>query len=36
LGADASPTSPAEFDQRIARELKENAALVKQAGISIQ
>jgi tripartite-type tricarboxylate transporter receptor subunit TctC len=36
LGADASPTTPAAFDQRIAREVKENAALVKQAGISLQ
>lgn len=36
LGADASPTTPAEFDKMIALELVENAALVKEAGIKVQ
>jgi tripartite-type tricarboxylate transporter receptor subunit TctC len=36
LGADASPTTPADLDKTIARELKENAELVKQAGIKVQ
>jgi tripartite-type tricarboxylate transporter receptor subunit TctC len=36
LGADPSPTSPADFDKQIARELQENAVIVKQAGIKIQ
>ena len=36
LGADASPTTPAEFDRMIALELVENAALVKEAGIKVQ
>ncbi len=36
LGADASPTTPAALDETIARELKENAELVKQAGIKVQ
>ena len=36
LGADASPTTPADFDKMIARELKENAELAKQAGIKPQ
>lgn len=36
LGADASPTTPAELDKIVARELKENAELVKQAGIKVQ
>jgi len=36
LGADASATTPADFDKIIARELVENAALIKAAGIKIQ
>jgi len=37
LGADASPPmAPADFDKIIARELIENAELVKKAGIKIQ
>jgi tripartite-type tricarboxylate transporter receptor subunit TctC len=36
LGADASPTTPAELDKTVARELKENADLVQKAGIKIQ
>ncbi|MFO1161188.1 MAG: tripartite tricarboxylate transporter substrate binding protein [Reyranellaceae bacterium] len=36
LGADASPTTPAELDKTVARELKENADLVQRAGIKIQ
>ena len=36
LGADAAPMPAADFDKMIARELKENAALVKQAGITVQ
>ncbi len=36
LGADASPTTPADFDKIIARELSENAALIKAAGIKLQ
>jgi tripartite-type tricarboxylate transporter receptor subunit TctC len=36
LGADTAPSSAADFDKTIARELKENAELVKQAGIKIQ
>jgi tripartite-type tricarboxylate transporter receptor subunit TctC len=36
LGADAAPTSPADFDKLIAQELVENAALAKEAGIKHQ
>ncbi|MFO1080591.1 MAG: tripartite tricarboxylate transporter substrate binding protein [Reyranellaceae bacterium] len=36
LGADVAPSSPAEFDARIKRELKENAELVAKAGIKLQ
>ena len=36
LGADPSPTTPAEFDKIVARELKENVELVKKAGIKLQ
>jgi tripartite-type tricarboxylate transporter receptor subunit TctC len=36
LGADAAPMPAADFDKMIARELKDNAALVKQAGITVQ
>jgi tripartite-type tricarboxylate transporter receptor subunit TctC len=36
LGADAAPMPAAEFDKMIAQELKDNAALVKQAGITVQ
>lgn len=36
LGADAAPTTPADFDKLIAQELVENAALAKQAGIKPQ
>ncbi len=36
LGTDAAPTTPAEFDKMVARELKENAELVKKAGIKVQ
>ena len=36
LGADASPTTAAELDKTVARELKENAELVKAANIKIQ
>lgn len=36
LGADAAPSTAAELDSTIARELKENAELVKQAGIKVQ
>ena len=36
LGADASPSTPAEFDQRIARELRENGELVDRAGIKLE
>jgi tripartite-type tricarboxylate transporter receptor subunit TctC len=36
LGADAAPMTPAEFDKLIARELVENAALAKEAGINPQ
>jgi len=36
LGADAAPMAAADFDKMIAQELKDNAALVKQAGITVQ
>lgn len=36
LGADASPTTPADFDKMIAAEIVENAAIAKQAGIKPQ
>ena len=36
LGADAAPMPAADFDKMIAQELKDNAALVKQAGITVQ
>ena len=36
LGADAAPTTPAEFDKIVAQELKDNAELVKKAGIKAQ
>jgi tripartite-type tricarboxylate transporter receptor subunit TctC len=36
LGADAAPMAAADFDKMIARELKDNAVLVKQAGITVQ
>jgi tripartite-type tricarboxylate transporter receptor subunit TctC len=36
LGTDIAPTTPAEFDKKVARELVENAQLVKQANIKIQ
>jgi tripartite-type tricarboxylate transporter receptor subunit TctC len=36
LGADASPTTAADLDKIIARELVENAELVKAVGIKVQ
>ncbi|MBM3646386.1 MAG: tripartite tricarboxylate transporter substrate binding protein [Alphaproteobacteria bacterium] len=36
LGADASPTTPEEFARIVAFELKDNAELVKKAGIKVQ
>jgi tripartite-type tricarboxylate transporter receptor subunit TctC len=36
LGTDVAPTSPDELDKIVARELKENATLVKEAGIKVQ
>ncbi|HSS84706.1 MAG TPA: tripartite tricarboxylate transporter substrate binding protein [Reyranella sp.] len=36
LGADAAPMAAADFDKMIARELKDNAELVKQADIMVQ
>ena len=36
LGADASPTTAAEFDKIVAAEVKENAELAKKAGIKLQ
>ncbi len=36
LGTDIAPTTPAELDRIVERELKENAALVKEAGIKVQ
>jgi tripartite-type tricarboxylate transporter receptor subunit TctC len=35
VGADPSPTTPKEFDALVARELVENAELVKAAGIKL-
>ena len=36
LGSDASPTTPAELDKLVAREVKENAELAKKANIKLQ
>ena len=36
LGTDIAPTTPADFDKKVARELVENAELVKKAGIKVQ
>jgi tripartite-type tricarboxylate transporter receptor subunit TctC len=36
LGADAAPSTPADFDKMIARELVENADIAKRAGIKPQ
>jgi len=36
IGADPAPTTPKEFDELVARELKENGALIKAAGIKAQ
>ncbi len=36
LGTDIAPSTPADFDKKVARELVENAELVKKAGIKIQ
>lgn len=36
LGTDIAPTTPAEFDKKVARELAANAELVKRANIKIQ
>jgi tripartite-type tricarboxylate transporter receptor subunit TctC len=36
LGADPAPMAPADFDKLIARELDENAALAKEAGLNAQ
>jgi len=36
LGADGAPMAPTDFDKLIARELVENAALAKEAGINPQ
>ena len=36
LGTDASPTTPAELDKIVAREVKENIELAKKAGIKLQ
>jgi tripartite-type tricarboxylate transporter receptor subunit TctC len=36
LGADAAPMAVVDFENLIAQELEENAALVKQAGITVQ
>jgi tripartite-type tricarboxylate transporter receptor subunit TctC len=36
LGADASPTTPADLDAIVAREVKENAELAKLANIKLQ
>jgi len=36
IGADPTPTSPAEFDALVVRELVENGELVKAAGIKAQ
>jgi len=36
LGTDSSPTTPAELDKIVAREVKENAELAKKANIKLQ
>ena len=36
LGTDIAPTAPDELDRIVVRELKENAVLVKEAGIKVQ
>ena len=36
LGTDIAPTTPADFDKIVLRELAENAELVKKAGIKVQ
>ncbi|MBI3197253.1 MAG: tripartite tricarboxylate transporter substrate binding protein [Rhodospirillales bacterium] len=36
LGTDVAPTTSADFDKKVARELAENAELIKKAGIKIQ
>jgi tripartite-type tricarboxylate transporter receptor subunit TctC len=36
IGADPAPTKPKEFDELVVRELKENGALIKTAGIQAQ
>jgi tripartite-type tricarboxylate transporter receptor subunit TctC len=36
VGADPAPTTPAEFDALVVRELAENGALMKAAGIKAQ
>jgi len=36
LGADTAPMAAVDFDKMIAQELKDNAELVKQAGITVQ
>ena len=36
LGTDIAPTTPAELDTIVERELKANAVLVKEAGIKVQ
>lgn len=36
LGTDIAPTTPAEFDKKVARELAENAELVKRTNIKVQ
>jgi tripartite-type tricarboxylate transporter receptor subunit TctC len=36
IGAEATPTTPTAFDELVVRELKENAELVKAAGIKPQ
>ena len=36
LGSDASPTTPADLDKIVAREVQENAELAKKAGIKLQ
>jgi tripartite-type tricarboxylate transporter receptor subunit TctC len=36
IGADPAPSKPREFDELVVRELKENGALIKAAGIQAQ
>jgi tripartite-type tricarboxylate transporter receptor subunit TctC len=36
IGADPAPTKPGEFDELVVRELRENGALIKAAGIKAQ